>query len=457
MVFRMGKPHIAANAALVALAQLAALGCGSQIDGSPEGTPSAAGAAVAALEQEKMSRLYAALPSGPIAAVGHGMVITPDGSVVEPTPDFARSAQQTYIERLLNEASPEVRTAFEQERSISEPEVGAPREFAMRAELIDWLIERVQPSDASDISAKNRFLVYAVEPADLAFVESSNRENYVATCRAEGVPTPPDWADDPTSTGWTLSGVIETDFVKRGTATAWYKISTDSTTPGLCIALPRIQDGADPDTGEPRQYIDLLGIICQGKNSGKVCFWDNQEDFYLPMNETKKITEDFVSPDEIEATTVDRCTVCHRGENAYIIHPGTALDIDRKVHGDGWKFNPRESYLRASKWVEPLVHDAWFKNLPWTESDLLEFRAVPLADDGVRPETSCFDCHYEGGEGGALGQLGPDYCTSVLLKSLDVTMPPQAYLDGVNTPDNLPHTPSVGHQDFLRTRCRNLK
>jgi hypothetical protein len=150
-------------------------------------------------------------------------------------------------------------------------------------------------------------------------------------------------------------------------------------------------------------------------------------------------------------------TECHRGENAYVIHPGTALDIDKKLHGDAWRFNRQESYLRASKWVEPIVHDAWFKNLQWTEDDLREFMKVSLADDGVKPETSCFDCHHDGGKGGALGQLGSQYCASVLLKSLNVTMPPQAYLDGVNTPDNLPHTPSVGHRDFLKMQCNNLK
>jgi len=449
MVIRVVKRPITVGAALAALMQLAAVGCGTPLDDAQGQTPSAAGVAVAALEQGRAPSLYAVLPGDPIAAVGHGVVVTADGSIVDPTPDFVRNTQRQYIDLLLGAAGAGVREELEQERLRSEPEAGADREFALRAALIDLMLDRVQPSGASDISAKNRFLVYAVEPVDLAFVEDPNQKTYAQTCREQGVPTPPDWADDPATTGWTSGGRLDVDFLQQGDATVWYKVSTDSATPGLCVALPRVQ----PATETESAYIGLLGVICQGKVSGKVCFWDNREKFYLPITGTKTIAADFVTPDEIEARNGDRCTLCHRGENAYIVHPGSNLDIDLTEHGAGWKFNVPESYLRANQWVEPLVNGAWPKNERWSEDDWNAFTDIQLADDGVTAETSCIHCHDYQGTGGELGQFGTQYCSTVMSRALDRTMPPLAYLEGTDNPDKKPHTPSIGHRDFITSKC----
>lgn len=461
------KPNITGKATLLALAQVAAIGCNAPLDDSAE-QASAGGAAVAvqALEQEQVSRLYAALPpTDPIRAAGHGMIVTSDGRVIEPTPDFVRTTQRYYIDRLYNESSVEVQQEYARERANWEPTVGEAREFARRGGIIDWFLLQVRPVDAAKLDARNRFLVYAMEPEDAAFVVgTSSRADYLQECKAAGVPTPPDWGNDPAALGWTLGGPLDTtDFLNKGPATVWYKVSTDPERPGLCMALPRVQTGEvqeqTPDgqwVTRRKQQIGLLGVICQGKTSSQACFWDNDGAFELPLTQVKTIANDFKSAADLAAKG-DVCTSCHRGENIFIIHPGTNLDIDKKTHAAGWKFKKSESHVRANDWVNPIVVNDWPKNERWSEAEQRALLNVPLVDDEMRPETSCLDCHSEGGEGGGLGRLDDsDYCSAVMWSALDpstATMPPNDYLLGINAWKDKPHSPSEGHRNHFLEAC----
>lgn len=423
------KSPTTANHALLALVQLAALGCGSALDASADGLPAA---------EAHAPVVYSALPpSDPIEAIAHGTIFTTDRGVISPTPEFVREVQLGYLERLRAEASAAALEEFEPVRAQLEPELGADREFADRAYLIDWLIERVQPSDATTLSARNKFLAQAVEPSsDLAFVEGdlertrAERLEYQAECLRQGVPTPPDWLPNSPDNKWVPNGRLKPDFIGNGkVGSVWYYVSDEPR--GLCIALPR----ADAATGE----IALLGIICQGNDTSRACFWDNDGAFGPEQAAT--ITDNFEAAKEL-VNGPDRCTDCHRGENVFIVHPNSALDIDIRVFGAGWTFDRDESLLQAKSLVQPIVYGNW-------ENEL----ADPFPEVAAN-ETSCTTCHQEGEVGGRLGAFNSSYC-AILWYALrsdneaDRTMPfASPITEGLTYPQT--------HYDFIADACRQL-
>ncbi|HET8935277.1 MAG TPA: hypothetical protein VFN67_17635 [Polyangiales bacterium] len=417
------------RAALVALAQLAATGCGAGLD---QGASSNEGAALARLplKQAEAAPQYAPFTSEPIAAFGHGAIVRTDGNVIAPNPQFTRDAQQYYIDRLYREATPAVREEFERLRSQLDPSPGAATEFADNAELIDFLIQRVRPFDAAELTSINAFLANAMReqtsPVELAYIvgDAASRQRYHRTCAENGVPIPPTWNPrnppaDPTKT-WQSNGRLTPDFLSNGTtATVWYY---ESTTPrGLCIALPRaFADGT----------IDLLGVICQGNDTSKACFWDNARDF-APDEEVEIASLDFNSGPDLNAPGKDVCTNCHRGENVFIVHPESALDLDAKLRGPVLNLNT--SLLRAKDWVRPLVDASWPQNPgPGRELDDVDVPAT---------EASCYDCHRTAeSKGGRLGPLDNSFYCSIMWKALlsdQATMPPKSHLErlGLSAPE----------------------
>jgi hypothetical protein len=103
------------------------------------------------------------------------------------------------------------------------------------------------------------------------------------------------------------------NFLESGPST---EVWTYETPEGLAYALPR-KNGA---------FISLLGIISQSKATGKACFWDNRE-----ASTGRRITGEgiMLRIAELEngSSLSENCTVCHRGGNAFIIHPKTPLGI----------------------------------------------------------------------------------------------------------------------------------
>jgi hypothetical protein len=379
--------------------------------------------------------VYAAFESDPIGAVGHGMIFTSQGPIA-PTPEFVREAQQYYIDRLSREADPAVLLEFEAQRMQMEPEVGAPREFADRASLVDWLIEHVQPPDAADLMTKSQFLARSMlDPdfPDLAVVIGTidSRMEYHELCKRSGVPIPPDW--DTAAGEWKNNGVLSPDFVGADalTSTVWYYESDGSTQPrGLCIALPRADD-----TGKIR----LLGVICQGNEMNNACFWDNARKFD-EGEPVEMLSEGFNAGPDLDGAGQGTCTDCHRGENAFIIHDGSALDIDATLH----RIVRTKSLLLPSDWVTPLVNDGWPKN---------DLPSEGLLDDIFLPvgEADCLDCHTKNGPGGRFPVFTPAYCASVMwpaLRSDTPTMPPASYLKDKRAPE--------AHLRAISDACRPL-
>lgn len=234
---------------------------------------------------------------------------------------------------------------------------------------------------------------------------TNSGQAYIEECAAAGVPVPPDWGD----TAWKGNGWLDPDknllvlyIESLGSSTApnakvfYYESSNPK---GVCIALPRTFDNGGVQT---------LGIICQGDN-GKACFWDNSTFTLSSINESKPLL-DFTGGADLVGKGGGVCTSCHAGENVFIIHPNTALDL---TTSRGINLKPRE-------YAMPIVDGSWPQN------------ERPNTIDG-----ECSTCHNQF-RAGRLPQLStaiqplptndfprPEgYCNTILTFVYGLTMPP---------------------------------
>lgn len=143
---------------------------------------------------------------------------------------------------------------------------------------------------------------------------------YMAECRAQGVPIPPDWAE--TGTAWELQGNLRTgsNLLKPG-EDAFVWTYADPAVKGACIALPRGSGGAG----------SLAGIICQSATTGAACFWDNRKrNNANPMRQVPQTLgwkgKTLIISELKDATNLTEpgsgiCPTCHRGNNVFLISP----------------------------------------------------------------------------------------------------------------------------------------
>jgi hypothetical protein len=141
--------------------------------------------------------------------------------------------------------------------------------------------------------------------------------DYMAFCRKNRVPIPPDWAEK--GTEWVLQGNLNDRYggtnllVPGEDAFVW--TWSDPVRKGAAIALPR-------GDGRPGS---LAGIISQSAITGYACFWDN-----MPPNDqrrgilgwrgqTLRISQLADGSNLTGVTGI--CTECHRGNNVFIISP----------------------------------------------------------------------------------------------------------------------------------------
>jgi hypothetical protein len=237
-------------------------------------------------------------------------------------------------------------------------------------------------------SLASLFVVSAVS----ATPTTNTGQAYVDECAASGVPIPPplryeDAFHNQNGTQWVNAGILENEFTAPGlVADVFYSETPD----GVCVALPRSTQSAGP--GTIPDNIDLLGVICQGVTSSKACFWDRANS--SPFDTLDVL--DFRGAAEL----TDVCTDCHRGENAYIIHPNTPLgDIPNR-----WPDN----------WYDPIVLASFPQNPGPTT----------LFDTGWDLTESCLGCHSNssGGRFPAVNNTTTSYC-DILKKAFGNTMP----------------------------------
>jgi hypothetical protein len=157
--------------------------------------------------------------------------------------------------------------------------------------------------------------------------------DYIAACRAQRVPIPPNWAES--GTPWVFQGQLTQNLLageplldpppevaallqpgQVNFAGVWTFF--DPTVKGACIALPR-------GTGD---FGSLAGIICQSAETGHACFWDS----VLRDDDTPTVEEpigwkgktlvisELKDGSNLQGGT-GICTECHRGNNVFLISP----------------------------------------------------------------------------------------------------------------------------------------
>jgi hypothetical protein len=247
----------------------------------------------------------------------------------------------------------------------------------------------------------------------LALTTGTSGQAYRNLCAANGVPIPPNFG----SSSWVSRGQIpQTDlFIVAGLKAE--VLTYQSASPvGMCIALPRF------DTANT---VQLDGVICMGKVSSNVCFWDNEKNgtvntFQLGdpvIFSSNNGTEIFGGGTELLGNTGGFCSDCHAGENPYIIH-GTVLN---GLQGLGLPTFP-------TNWYSPIVRSG--DTQPWPENP------GPMNSPPV--PAGCAGCHFQGfaGRFPHLSTALPGYCQAVLGNSIVKTMPP-------GSPGSLQNDPAV--------------
>ena len=157
----------------------------------------------------------------------------------------------------------------------------------------------------------------ASEPTAQVPMKIESDTEYMVTCRAKGVPIPPDWKRS--SPEWERHGNLGTILL---TPNHMDKVQPDHTTfarawsyasptvRGACIALGR--NGGS------------FQVICQSAATGHACFWGNDPNSpnttWTP--ETEKVPlSSLRDPEQGFAPGTVPCTECHRGSNAFLVAP----------------------------------------------------------------------------------------------------------------------------------------
>lgn len=388
------------------------------------------------------------LTKDPIAFIGHGAMFDRNGKEIEPTPMFIAEAQAFYMDYLSGQLTDQQRELFSSKRGklFADAAFDEQSKLAANSSLIDWLIQNVEAKrvkNADILAGKNNLLKWILrsdlkqadrrakkreafkipdvlqnrlDEAGLSkmvsrFSTTSSGADYINECRNSGVPIPPDWG----SSQWVSNGVLSNEFISASFEAEVFVYQSTSP-PGVSIALPRSVGNS----------IGLLGIISLGRDSSKVCFWDNQQNdqgFDIPKGTVVPLSQ-FAGGAELFGGSGGTCTACHAGENPFVIHPGTALDFPNRFGKD---------------WYDPLVHPNWPQN------------AGPL----VGTPGSCNTCHKKGGTGGRFPKIssiltapdGSSYCSAVLNNAIARTMP-------TSDPGNTAGDSGVtAHANALRALC----
>jgi hypothetical protein len=325
----------------------------------------------------------------------HGLALDAKGLPIRLTPDVILQTQKTYIQRLEQLIKTDQQEKFKQKRNeiFGSGALSEADQVWGNALWVAWMLDNIKPDDLDTVRAKNYVLLsrYASQtgkPIDVEELANGRLTNqplnenlqkvlidifnllfppdnrkYLADCRASGVPTPPPW----NSPEWkkepnplTISYLTpSSEYPNRLTEIYSYQSAKPK---GLCIALSVAHDPvASPNT------LNALGVICQSVSTvrskaisnSKACFWDNNGDITKPAaGQTYSITSwRFLAPPHLPDD--NRCSDCHAGENAFIIHPGQPTDNAKNAFNTA---NPLNNFTTRNNWYKPLVQNNWPQN-----------------------------------------------------------------------------------------------
>lgn len=406
----------------------------------------------------------------PIVAAGHGGFFGPDGRQIPLTLSFAARAQAWYRNKLLSELPPAKRREFAayDKRLLAGLRISGQEKLVLQHQSLEWLLANIKSEKLKlQTAGKLRALRYEMnwklpeqgtlkilekrelftprpevirrlealrfkQPGDIRAHALSATANsgqaYIDECRAAGVPIPPtiNVMDPAGLAGWKSQGFIpQADQFIVGSP-AEVRTFRSTSPEGMCYSLPRYSDAS-------LNTIALDGVICMGKQSSKVCFWDNQwtnpatgvvEDFPIPAGSPVPIGVPTTAGGkyqgggkEIEFGPGLVCTDCHAGENPYIIHPKSNLGTSASpVLWESLSVAPQNLPSIPVNRYDPLVAASWPQN------QLSQaFSTVPA---------DCSACHVKNPAGpGRFPHLSnqiPMYCDTVLAQAITRTMPPDA-------------------------------
>jgi von Willebrand factor type A domain len=389
----------------------------------------------------------------PIAYAGHGTLFDADGNVIDTSLDSIGALVDTYLGRATasaDAASLEKATDFAKRLSETtsrveiddnlrnylemtgklavtsylERQTGRADDTLSHLNALKWLVEKESEVSPQELELPDDFRgimdeinqISAPGGGVVEFSTFNEGAAYIAECSANGVPVPPDWG----SSDWQSVGPLSDsqEFISQTSEARVFKFKSTSP-PGACIALPRVEGNGSGDIG-------LLGIICQGTQTGKVCFWDNQNNdqgFDIDVDDDVPLSE-FAGGAELLDGSGGTCTNCHAGENPFILHPGTNLGMP--ALGD--------LPVMADEWYDPLVHPDW----PQNAGPSLAVPVIP----GIG---QCTTCHVQT-NAGRFPQLSTaisGYCGTIFEQSVQKTMPVGSPGSAVN----------AAHVEAMRDMC----
>ena len=417
----------------------------------------------------------------PIAAAGHGGFFGQDGRQIPLTLRFAAEAQTWYRNKLLSGLTAAKKREFAayEKRLRGGLKVAGQDALVLQHQALEWLLANT-PSESLRLqtAGKVRALRYAmnwklpeqddlkvverrepftprpdvlkrleslrIKPADVMVrsVTTSSGQAYLDECAAAGVPIPPtiNVMDPAGLTGWKSQGFIPTGSQFIVGTPAEVRTYKSASPEGMCYALPRYTDST-------QSTVFLDGVICMGKQSSKVCFWDNQwtvggsvQAFQFPAGTQIPIGVPSTpggkyqgGGKEIEFGPGGVCTDCHAGENPYIIHPKSNLATSgAAVLWETLAGAPQNLPSMAVNRYDPLVGGAWPQN--------------QLSQAGSTLPAECSACHVKGGNGRFphLSNQISSYCNTILAQAITETMPPSS-----------PGSAAAAANTFKNTWCGN--
>ena len=308
----------------------------------------------AAIGQDNFS-LNAAPDTGvPELYFYHGMVLDKNLREIPPTIDNVSFVLRRFVEGLASRSSQDANARIvDMLRNAPIAEMDKNDELLRSVATARWLLQdatyprkesldpmlgalevwaSIPTREGIDIQLRNNSrLAPMLAAMDLQIQDEAIQRDlqsvvteYFEECKREQVPIPPDWGDEK----WQFQSELDPDFsfVADSDSIAEVWAYADPSVRGLCIALPR----KDVVT----QGIGLFGIICQSDTTGKACFWDNV-DWRTKQRLTPEQSKRMKIADIQNGSLVDEnCTNCHRGENVFVIHPRTAVDLPDQFDTD---------------------------------------------------------------------------------------------------------------------------
>ena len=234
----------------------------------------------------------------------------------------------------------------------------------------------------------------------------NDAKSYNQQCQAAGVPVPPafelvDPTPDPKNPALSDLGgkipVFKSPWVHEGQLTPNHSYLnpvannpnqfsmvysyTSANPQGFCLALPIVSDTTvlpikDPNNPIPQGAWNAFGIICQSvtpagntdltTSQSKACFWDNNLNIKFPAKGGTLALDsgNFIAPPDLPANNI--CTDCHAGENAFNIHPSTAVpkfDSPLQIAKNNFNnANPANNFTTRNNWYKPFVDADWPQN-----------------------------------------------------------------------------------------------